>query len=147
MSLNIPLLLKAFDWARDEDEKSVKDSQWKQVWWASGFDDSEITIGKWIAQEPAECGTSFCIAGFICNDAGDTFLREEGSGVDFVARSDDGKIEHIPLRAMDLLGISDDERAVEICDFMFDEENNLAGVRACMIELVEHYGYDWEMLS
>jgi hypothetical protein len=57
---NIPLLRKAVEWA--EAEAAKPDEQC--AWWQGTYEISAVSLGR-------ECGTCYCIAGYVWRIAGD----------------------------------------------------------------------------
>lgn len=76
-TVNIPLLRKAVEWAEAEAAKPWELSEWYQGDWVSSpttiaadSEDAEyfgIQVGT---TKAAECGTCYCIAGYVCEVQG-----------------------------------------------------------------------------
>ena len=76
-TVNVPLLRKAVEWAEAEAAKPAELCEWEQgawsttaedVAWARGFLADGERAPAWvsrIAEKSDDCGTCFCIAGFI----------------------------------------------------------------------------------
>lgn len=62
--VNVPLLRKAVEWA--EASHAAGDGEWDQGWWGRDYSEPNIRARYQAAGFTiSECGTSFCIAGYI----------------------------------------------------------------------------------
>lgn len=117
--VNIPLLRKAVEWAEAEHAKGIRWSRWEQAMWVTTPQDQERARrapederGGWYklaAQRDPECGTCYCIAGY---------LLHEVEGV-----PEDRAVGYVN-RAAALLGIARVQG-----DALFDAENSIEDVR------------------
>lgn len=107
--VNVALLRKAVEWA--EAEAARPQGQWLQAMWTTTPD----TWPRLRAQAglTAECGTTYCIAGYICHITG---IDGEGQGWAYPAA--------------DQLGIDDDAS-----DRLFDAGNDIEDVRRIAEEI------------
>jgi hypothetical protein len=96
--VNVPLLRKAVEWAEVEAAKPERLSQWNQTWWAV----ESQSLGR-----STECGTCYCIAGFITSlqDVQQRPNEYTPDDIDFVR---DGKPVDPAEAALEALGISHD---------------------------------------
>lgn len=133
--LNIPLLRKAVEWAEAEDKKPPQESEWDQLGWMMTPDQRAFLHGQ---DEYAEenqtsykaCGTSYCIAGWICYAAGDEFDEESADRMMHRNVIVDGKLVPIAERAAELLGLSSNDSQA-----LFFASNSIEDVRRCAEEL------------
>ncbi len=102
MTVNIPLLRKAVEWAEAEAEKPPALCEWEQTVYVLPPERFEL-----YGRSP-ECGTCYCIAGYIAAQADGPVVDEDTAG----------------NRAQELLGISDFQS-----DLLFDGCNNIEDVR------------------
>lgn len=68
--VNIPLLRKAVEWA--EAEAAKPNGLWLQKWWVSPADtsDSYLMALRQAHGLTEDCGTAYCIAGYVCHVEG-----------------------------------------------------------------------------
>lgn len=100
--VNIPLLRKAVEWAEAEAAKPETESAWDQGNWVRTPVERLKQMSSEARQEYAECGTTYCIAGYVTAGI---------QGMQF----DDGYTEdgeHIAVVAADLLGIAPPEDCI-----------------------------------
>lgn len=130
--MNIDLLRKAVQWAQAESEK--EDSQWDQSDWARG-----VLTGEEVGHHAVLCGTSFCIAGWVCHEAGDRFVIKKDDWVSAstyrVLPKDAAFVEHVRDRAVELLGISYGE-----AELLFDGSNGIKAVERFAAAIAASYG-------
>ena len=64
-----------------------------------------------LSQQPQfmACGTTFCFAGHTVLESGDTMLVSVDSGLASLCRTPDGQVRHIYHRAMELLGLTEEQ--------------------------------------
>jgi hypothetical protein len=98
--VNIPLLRKAVEWAEAEAAKPERLSAWNQSWWAV----QPESLGR-----STDCGTCYCIAGFIASmqelqEAPSEYVPTD---IDFVGL-DGGRVDASDV-AMKALGVTDDK--------------------------------------
>ena len=67
--VNIPLLRKCIEWAEAEHAKGEALSEWWQGMWAVTPQERDEGIFG-MPQKAPECGTTYCIAGYICESQG-----------------------------------------------------------------------------
>ena len=151
MTLDIERLRRALDWAEAESLKP--DGSWDQRVWAEGsLTDtvvegySDVSGGN--SYFKVYCGTSFCLAGNICAEEGDTFVvpswypglsvsHDEPVPVNAVVTSEGG-YRSISRRARGLLGITDFEAGE-----LFDEDNaTITELRAAAARIASNYGQE-----
>ena len=88
MTVDIPLLRKGLEWAEAEAAKPIEDCEWHQGRWKADPKDlthliridpetSAMVITD--IQKSASCGTCFCLAGYLMNEAGIEFNNIDGS--------------------------------------------------------------------
>lgn len=108
---NIPLLRKAVEWAEAEAAKEDQEqSEWDQLYWRDvGF---------------RACGTTYCIAGYVCEVSGEEWT----SGVTTANGA-------VPRVAADLLGLGQDDAWA-----LFDAENSIERVREVAERIAERAG-------
>lgn len=116
---NVPLLRKAVEWAEAEAAKPPELCEWNQgSWVAPKSRETALRLGTTYTTsglgKADECGTCFCIAGYV---------------VDAV----DGPthVDEIPARAAELLGI--DRFSGE--GHLFDSDNSIEDVRRIAEEI------------
>lgn len=126
-TVNIPLLRKAVEWAEAEAAKPWATRQWYQPLWAAeaslvspSLDDLESGISA-RATKAADCGTCYCIAGFVTSLA----AADERAGLGYVAQyGDDGEMLVPKEYATQALGLNR-QQAVRL----FDANNDIEDVR------------------
>lgn len=117
--VNIPLLRKAVEWAEAEAAKPWEISQWSQGDWVTRFDPLdpvepspvEIEAG-WASEgqvKSSECGTCFCIAGYVA-----VAIMGESPDVAF-------HVEGIAAKGLGIKG--------EVAESLFDCDNTIEDVR------------------
>lgn len=113
-AVNIPLLRKAIEWAEAEAAKPWELSEWNQGWWMSepalvrpSYDLIDAGLARRDQAKAPECGTCYCIAGFVAAET-------QNVHDPFLARD----------TAADALGLDEDQ-----ADELFDGGNNIADVR------------------
>jgi hypothetical protein len=126
--VNIPLLRKAVEWAEVEAAKPPELREWEQNWWVltpeerakrreyaeeSGDPDYYAPFEVAAYYKAPECGTAYCIAGFVAAHEGST---ETGMRVQDVA--------------CDALGIYTQE-----AEALFASQNTIADVRRIAEEI------------
>jgi hypothetical protein len=94
--VNIPLLRKAVEWAEAEAAKPEVLSAWDQGNWVRTRDERLKRMSSESRQEYAECGTTYCIAGYVTAGM---------QGMTFDDGYNDGG-EHVADIAAGLLGIA-----------------------------------------
>lgn len=112
--VNIPLLRKAVEWAEAEAAKPPELCEWQQSMWITPRGDEPFSVPKYIGTlttsqrgRSRECGTCFCVAGFVQFQA-------------------DGIVtEDVADRAAELLGLSGDAQTHPL----FTAFNTIADVR------------------
>ena len=120
---NIELLEKARQWANEENDKPEEESQWGQQSWV----------------EMHDCGTSYCIAGYIVAQqyGNGVFLLEESAYGPFFRGSyfltPNGNF-HKPIEteARELLGITGEE-----ADSLFDGSNDIDAINNIVDGLID----------
>lgn len=110
-TVNIPLLRKAVEWAEVEAAKPPELREWKQGDWRV----TPARAGEYLPV-PA-CGTTYCIAGYVCAVMGDKWLNDTSSGWLADHRS-------VPGAAASHLGLSQ-----EVADELFRGRNTIEDVR------------------
>lgn len=119
INLDVGLLNKAVEWAENQHDlmQRTGDSEWCQSSWAVSY----------------SCGSAFCIAGNIANQAPNAeLLWNEGlDEAEYVLRSD-GVIQRISSFALEQLGIRDDHE-------LFNGNNEIEDIRQIRDELIYHY--------
>lgn len=110
---NLPLLRKVMDWVTEQAGKHYGSSEWDQTMWVNGG---------------AECGTSYCVAGYVCHVSGADFI--DGENVAY-----QGRVTGAGELARQLLGLSHSESLR-----MFRGNNRLPDVRAVAAEVAERAG-------
>lgn len=105
MTIDVPLLRKALDWAHEQWQRSLRGepSEWSQ--------------GIWIAQAP-ECGTVCCIAGKVSLETG---WRPIPSIWDGWVRNEQGREEHASDVARAALGLT-----IYQASFLYGGSNTVA---------------------
>lgn len=76
MTPNIPLLRKAVEWAEAEALKDPTESEWIQDFWRTTPQDYTETYGE------TRCGTAYCIAGYMCQISGLSWVTSDDVLVD-----------------------------------------------------------------
>lgn len=119
--VNLPLLRKVVDWAEAEAARADEE---KCEWYQDTFRTPAAGIGR-------ECGTVYCIAGYVCeSDPNWDWRREAVAG-------------HSPgVHAMGVLGITDDEAwANDAGQFgLFSGESTIEDVRDAAERIAERAG-------
>ena len=110
--VNIPLLRKAVEWAEAEAAKPWEISEWNQTAWETAPENVvQIDRETWTpisgAKKSPECGTCYCVAGFIVKSEGASSRRSGWS-----------------RPAADLLGID-----LNTADELFDAANSIEDIR------------------
>lgn len=81
MTVDIPLLRKGLEWAEAEAAKPLENCEWHQSRWRSDprelsrvihFDDNGEMVVVEVTKSP-DCGTCFCLAGYLMTEAGIEF--------------------------------------------------------------------------
>lgn len=96
---DLPLLRKAIAWAEAEALKPESEREWDQAMWRNPSAQRTDQIGT-------QCGTSYCIAGYVCHV----------SGLDWVTETSDSCLSDgdlVPDAAQGLLGLTD-QQAVDL---------------------------------
>jgi hypothetical protein len=95
LQVNIPLLRKAVEWAEAEAAKPFELSEWEQRYYvltkADAEDYPDLSWGRLRASKAPECGTCYCIAGYV---AATTTGDEEPLDPEWTAISALGLTEH-----------------------------------------------------
>ena len=73
----------------------------------TGYPVGDMNLGL-LQDFPVTCNTSFCFAGHTVLEAGDVMLVHEDGGAS-LCRTPDGKVRHIHHRAMELLGLTEEQ--------------------------------------
>lgn len=68
--VNVPLLRKAVEWAEGEAAKPPELCEWWQGMWVTEPKDFAIETVFGMPKKAPECGTCYCIAGYICEVLG-----------------------------------------------------------------------------
>lgn len=118
MSVNVPLLRKAVEWAEAEASKPGG-GHWCQATWKLDLDASQENAVH--IASLAQCGTAFCIAGWVAAQE----LGEDRVDYNGFVHYEDGTVEHVADFAADALGIA----AVEDADDLFAGGNSIERVR------------------
>ena len=141
--VNIPLLRKAVEWAEAEAKKPLLEREWDQSGWMRSpkhrardyLMDKAHRTGNFAEltdegiQELAQtCGTSYCIAGYICHLAGLTFTGDNSSMFYRVIDAN-GVERNVSEVAAELLGNPDDT------GLLFDAGNSIERVRVIAEEI------------
>lgn len=94
--VNIPLLRKAVEWAEEQEQLDELERQWEQASWLKSkydkavdwmYSQSAVTLGqvrvintqRFLEQHP-ECGTSYCIAGYVAQLVDPAYMEDEYGG-------------------------------------------------------------------
>lgn len=93
--VDAPLLRKAVDWVRYQATLPGSQREWNQLYW-------RVESGN-------DCGTTFCVAGYVCEVSGVAWERERG-GASIVTPS--GSTVSVQDEACRLLGLTLDEAIV-----------------------------------
>lgn len=142
LTVNIPMLRKAVEWAEAEDKKPFYEREWDQGGWARNPEQRRLAadldgLSGSEREQLADCGTAYCIAGYICDMAGDKFVVDPRN--DYMMSSiitEDGRTMNVSRRAIELLGIDqDDSDTVGRAFQLFDGGNNIEDVRRIAEEL------------
>lgn len=121
MAVNIPLLRKAVEWAEAEAERPLHLREWDQAAWLRTPEDRQWTLqadgfvgdGVVTEEQLSECGTTYCIAGFVGQTLDSRYKNSMSvRGV------------HVSDFAAEALGLSPTEANV-----LFDAENDIETVR------------------
>lgn len=121
-TLNLPLLRKAVDWAEAETAKTEGFREWNQVAWMMN----------------AECGTTYCIAGYVVVQSPlfeVTTVKDGQSGWAELRRTDTGRRVPWSTAAAELLGLTRGE-----ADDLFEADNSIEDVRRIAEEIAEDAG-------
>ncbi len=124
--VNIPLLRKAVEWAEAEAAKPRELSEWEQNWWSLSPQVRQERLG-WAEDDPEyltaeekaayakapECGTCYCIAGYVAAVSGAEVSGWMTEGV-----------------AADLLNLDDDQAGA-----LFEGGNTIEDVRRIAEEI------------
>jgi len=162
MDLNIALLRKSVDWAKEEAKQNRglipiaraardKTHTWLQGSWGSiklgrGWkqnirEHNSIGFGNHVvAIDPMTCGTTGCIAGHICVLNGDDYLVPRYSDIGEVVNVEyvvdaQGEVYSIKTRAMQLLGITWNEAAP-----LFEGTNSIDTVERVAQQIAAAHG-------
>lgn len=124
---DIPLLRKVVEWVEEQEQLDEDDRSWLQNTWAR----------RYPSETENECGTAFCVAGKVVNDAGFVFLwgydpKDPDTEEDLVAQgfatycfnSKTNQIMFIRDAAAELLGIDSYD-----ADQLFAYYNDAADIR------------------
>ena len=101
--------------------------------------------------EPQACGTAYCVAGFVCHQAGWDEIWDLGTDGELrmwgVARPDGvGSYGLSPgSAAVDILGLKSNHEANQILSRMFESDNNRADIQAYAEDLGELVGDLWDV--
>ena len=105
---DIPLLRKCVEWAETEAQKPYRERRWEQ--------------SRWKVEK--ECGTAYCIAGYVIElQGGYEWDRDEVWG-DCIRSSDGLGVERVSTVANRLLGLTPEQG-----DALFYPGNNIQRVR------------------
>jgi len=127
--VDIPLLRKAVEWAEAEAARG-DEGLWDQESWMTG------SVGGMLEgniYQEVTCGTSYCVAGWVCQAAGDKFvhnaehhgMRDSGdTAYPFQSLAPNGNVQFIGNRAQQLLGIGEKD-----ADMLFDDSNSIEDIR------------------
>lgn len=169
--MNIELLRRAVAWAEAEAKAPITESRWDQGNWANvpvGEVDNLIVDHPEVpapggedllavgvpADALTECGTAFCLAGYICADAGDTFVMECSPYIDgidapmlahVIPADQPGTLVSVPDRALDLLGVTSAHGTVHYLGkvevrSLFDGNNTIEDVREIARQITVSHG-------
>lgn len=143
--LNIELLRDAVEWVEWQNTLDVEKREWTQGVWFADLDRlrqghtpaySSLWAGiseefqQEVAEERTECGTAYCVAGYIVQkELGVNYLKKMFS-LDHFAGS-------TGANAAELLGISESE-----ADMLFDEDNDASDIRIEAEALAAKYGME-----
>lgn len=120
--VNIPLLRKAVEWAEAEAAKPFETREWDQTFWAlpASPNDPNVCGNPFQSQAvldrlrgEVDCGTKFCVAGWIVHAAGEAVLYYDAA-----------------TRAAELLGVT-----IDAADALFVADNSIEDVRRIAEEL------------
>lgn len=158
MALDIKRLRKAVEWAEKEAARE-EEGNWNQGSWAEGTVAGEIDMknGWDVDIIEVDCGTSFCIAGYVCASEGDRFVVTSEPGyryspgrkvsVDDVLPKGYDQVVSIEDRALALLGIDSDMIEVEEDGKIWDErlfygDNSIEDVRRIAAAIAAEHGHE-----
>lgn len=88
------------------------------------------------------CGTFGCVAGHTALMAGDTPVWEAGTATSTMVcrRSDTGRVQYVSGRAIELLGITDDEAGA-----LFHARNTRADIQDVATQIAARAGVTWDV--
>lgn len=155
-NFNIERLRSAVRWAESEAEKRT--SLWDQGMWMLGKMGKRVRRVKTVrftadishpfnemgeTLREVRCGTSYCVAGHICADEGDSFVAYESEAetgqpvhADLVIPRGATEAVSIQTRAQELLGITNYE-----ANRLFEGFNDIDDVREIAEEIANSYGH------
>jgi len=142
--MNVELLRDAVLWAVAQAELGAAGKWHQETWSVFPTDYHEAAVaGPGSQTAPAECGTSFCIAGWICAQSGDRFTSGHSTpnGVELAGvATTDGHVQTVSDRATDLLGISHGVLSTGEEPHLFHGGNSLLDVYQAAEELAVYHG-------
>lgn len=158
MTLNIELLRAAVAWVEAEEAKG-EGGAWEQRVWAEGTPTEEaVEVPGYLRPfTKIDCGTSMCLAGWVCHIAGDTFITRSSNVYDYareglpievsVVVDFEGRSHGIPSRALALLGL-DSSGITEVDDMgeafwdLFEGDNDAEDIRHIATLIAAEHGYE-----